>query len=357
MNDPRYIDEERISFREVIEKVKGLIYYLFLHWKKIVLGSLIIAGLRITYEVLRDPIYTAETTFIIEVGEGDMSQLGSLASVVGINLNSISDDSQLFDTDHIVELYKSYKMLKLAFLSRLDGEYSERLITRYAKEKKILKRWHRDADLENFSFEISVADMGVKHDSLLMEVIDDFKKEQLIIAKPNRKLMILSVKVEDDDALFAESFNSVLVKIVNQFYESTSTKKTGENLRILKSQADSTRIILDHSLDQLAKISELQPNPNPLYYTNQVPFQKLQIDIEASASVYEEIVKNLEMAKITHRNKKPLIQIIDEPVRPLSIDKDRPLKMIAISGLIGGLFMLLFFIFKYVWEKLMQTSR
>jgi capsule polysaccharide export protein KpsE/RkpR len=169
--------------------------------------------------------------------------------------------------------------------------------------------------------------------------------------------MILSVKVEDDDALFAESFNSVLVKIVNQFYESTSTKKTGENLRILKSQADSTRIILDHSLDQLAKISELQPNPNPLYYTNQVPFQKLQIDIEASASVYEEIVKNLEMAKITHRNKKPLIQIIDEPVRPLSIDKDRPLKMIAISGLIGGLFMLLFFIFKYVWEKLMQTSR
>ena len=77
MNDPRYIDEERISFREVIEKVKGLIYYLFLHWKKIVLGSLIIAGLRITYEVLRDPIYTAETTFIIEVGEGDMSQLGS----------------------------------------------------------------------------------------------------------------------------------------------------------------------------------------------------------------------------------------------------------------------------------------
>jgi len=72
--------------------------------------------------------------------------------------------------------------------------------------------------------------------------------------------------------------------------------------------------------------------------------------------VYEEIVKNLEMAKITHRNKKPLIQIIDEPVRPLSIDKDRPLKLIAKSGLIGGLFMLLFFIFKYVWGKLMQTS-
>ena len=357
MNDPKYIDEERISFRDFIEKVQGLIHYLLLHWKKMVLGTLIIAGLRISYEVFRDTIHTAETTFIIEVGEGNMSQLGSLASVVGINLNSISDDSQLFDTDHIVELYKSYKMLKLAFLSRLDDENSERLITRYAKGKKLLKRWHRDAELENFSFEIPVADMGVKHDSLLMEVIDDFKEKQLLIAKPNRKLMILSVKVEDDDALFAESFNSVLVKIVNQFYESTSTKKTGENLRILKSQADSTRIILDHSLDQLAKISELQPNPNPLYYTNQVPFQKLQIDIEASASVYEEIVKNLEMAKITHRNKKPLIQIIDEPVRPLSIDKDRPLKMIAISGLIGALFMLLFFIFKYVWEKLMQTSR
>ena len=60
--------------------------------------------------------------------------------------------------------------------------------------------------------------------------------------------------------------------MVNNFYERTSTKKTGENLRVLQNQADSTRIILDHSLDQLAQISELQPNPNPLYYTNQVPF-------------------------------------------------------------------------------------
>jgi capsule polysaccharide export protein KpsE/RkpR len=198
--------------------------------------------------------------------------------------------------------------------------------------------------------------MGVKHDSLLIEVIDDFREKQLIIAKPNRKLMILSVKVEDHDPFFAEKFNTFLVEIVNNFYEKTSTKKTAENLRILQNQADSVRIILNHSLDQLAKISELQPNPNPLYYTNQVPFQKLQIDIEASAAVYEEIVKNLEMAKITHRNKKPLIQIIDEPVKPLSIDKARPLKLIATSGLIGGLFMLLFFIFKYVWRKLMQIS-
>ena len=111
MNSIKYIDDERISFRDFIYKVKGLFNYLSLHWKKLVLGSLFIAILKITYEVFRDPIYTAETTFIIEVGEGDMSQLGSLASVVGINLNNISDESQLFDTDHIVELYKSYLSL------------------------------------------------------------------------------------------------------------------------------------------------------------------------------------------------------------------------------------------------------
>ena len=67
-------------------------------------------------------------------------------------------------------------------------------------------------------------------------------------------------------------------------------------------------------------------------------------------------IKNLEMAKITHRNKKPLIQIIDEPIRPLSIDKSRPIKLIATSGLIGGLFMLLFLTLQYVWKKLMVIS-
>jgi hypothetical protein len=359
LNEPnKYITEDRISFRDVIAKFARLGTHLRHHWRVIAIGSVLITGLRISYHLLTDPIYTAETTFIVDAGGGGggMGQIGSLASIVGVNLNSISDDSQLFDTDHIVELYLSYNMLKKAFLSYTDDRHQERLITRYAREKKILKKWNKKDELKDLSFEITEGAMGIKHDSLLMEVIKDFKENQLSVGKPDRKLMILKVTVADKDPVFAKRFNEVLVSIVNNFYETTSTKKTGENLQILQTQADSARFVLDNSLDKLAKLSELQPNPNPLYFSSQVPYQKLQIDIEASAAVYEEIVKNLEMAKVSHRNKKPLIQVIDTPVLPLKIDKERPLKLIVISSIIAGMLMTLFIIIRYVWKELLQES-
>jgi uncharacterized protein involved in exopolysaccharide biosynthesis len=70
--------------------------------------------------------------------------------------------------------------------------------------------------------------------------------------------------------------------------------------------------------------------------------KSIQIDIQASAAVYEEIVKNLEIAKINDRNNTPLIQIIDQPRYPLEIAE---IKLTV--GIVFGAF--LFFIVGFVW--------
>jgi uncharacterized protein involved in exopolysaccharide biosynthesis len=74
-----------------------------------------------------------------------------------------------------------------------------------------------------------------------------------------------------------------------------------------------------------------------------VPYQKKQIDVQANAAIYAEIVKNLEISKISLRQETPLIQLIDEPILPLEFDKAGKI-MSALIGLVSGVFLGLFWI-------------
>ena len=56
------------------------------------------------YKFLKKPVYMAETTFVIDSGsESSSGQFSSIASIVGVNLNALSDASSLFQTDNIIE--------------------------------------------------------------------------------------------------------------------------------------------------------------------------------------------------------------------------------------------------------------
>jgi uncharacterized protein involved in exopolysaccharide biosynthesis len=60
------------------------------------------------------------------------------------------------------------------------------------------------------------------------------------------------------------------------------------------------------------------------------------IDVQANSAIYQELLKQLELAKVTHRNNMPLIQIIDSPSYPLENSRWKLLKTI-IYGMILGL--------------------
>ena len=134
----------------------------------------------------------------------------------------------------------------------------------------------------------------------------------LIVNKPSRKTTILEVGFNHKDEILAKKFNENLVEIVNNFYFKTKTLKTGLNLEILQRQADSIKIILDSSIMMLAETDQRIPNPNPLTKVSLVPYQKAMINVQSNGAIYQELLKQLELAKVSHRNKMPLIQIIDQ---------------------------------------------
>jgi uncharacterized protein involved in exopolysaccharide biosynthesis len=345
----KYLSEPEFSFKRLID---SFWVYLVAMWsiKFQVIGSALIVTLLLGgLKLVKEPQYTAETTFVIDgdsgAGGGDLS---GIASVVGINLGSFGQNSSLFQTENIIELYRSKRMLRDVFYDKYQGK---RMITWWGESKKVIKKWQRATNDEAFSFEVPAESLTVTHDSIVFEVIEKFREKHLVADKIDRKLSIISVKVSDTNEEFAQQFNAKLVTHVNDFYTQTRTKKTGDNLFVLQRQADSVRQVLDSSLFLLAQATELIPNANQLYQTNQVPLKKLQIDVQASSLVYQEIVKNLELAKISHRQEMPLIQVIDEPWLPLDNDIDSFLKTLVVSLFLGGFISFTAFSVRYFFQQ------
>jgi hypothetical protein len=328
--------ENKISLSFLYERLKDWISFLIDRRGLIILGTFCLLFFTISYNYLTSPIYFARTTFVLDnESESSMGDLSSIASLAGINASSFIDASSLFQIDNIQELYRSDKMIRKTLMSsvdELDGNFS--LIELFVKAEKLEKKWiSLGFDYNKMSSNKTPSRL---EDSLTKEIIKTIKENYLFVDKPSRKTTILEIGFNHKNEKLAKNFNDNLVKIVNQFYNETKTLKTGSNLKILQRQSDSVKNILDTSIMILAETDQRIPNPNPLSKINLVPYQKAMIDVQANSTIYQELIKQLELAKVTHRNKAPLIQIIDGPIYPLENSRWKLLKTL-IYGICFGL--------------------
>lgn len=342
-NQDNNFQEEKISLGFLIQGLKEWLTFLLSKANQIIFGSVTILFLTISSNYLISPVHYARTTFVLdnENSTGSMGDISSLASLAGINASSFIDASSLFQIDNIQELYRSNSMIKKTLLSEVNFENKNFLIIeRFIKAEKLEKKWKSlGVEINDFKFK---QPSRIK-DSLIKELIKVIKKDFLKVNKPSRKTTIIEIGFDHKDEILAKTFNENLVNIVNNFYYKTKTLKTGLNLEILQRQADSVKIVLDTSIMMLAETDQSIPNPNPLTKVSQVPYQKAMIDVQTNGAIYQELLKQLELAKVTHRNKTPLIQIIDKPELPLENSKWKLLKAV-LYGLIFGLSLTILFI-------------
>ena len=311
-------NEEKISLKNVFQGFKQWLVFIMDKRKKILYGSLITLALLLSYNYLKSPVYYANTSFVLENdASASLGSLSSLASMSGINTSSLMSASNLFQIDNIQELYRSNNMLRQTLLEdvTINGK-SQKLIDYFARAQKLEEKWAKEkVYLKDFYKHEKLYSRA--QDSVLKEAIKLIKKDFLIVEKPNRNTSILNVGFKHKDEVFTKIFNEVLVNKVNSFYYKTQTKKTAFNLNVLQVQTDSVKRLLDMSFLALAEIDQNIPNLNPLVKTAKVPYQKAMANLQANQAIYLEVVKQLELAKVTHRNKTPLIQIIDKPSFPL----------------------------------------
>lgn len=352
MPNPQHIIDDKITLRELINRMISWFEIFRSKWRFILIVVIIGAVLGALASMIKKPVYTAETTFVLEeTSMGGMGNMSGIASLLGFNIGSLGSGTGLFQGDNIMELYKSESMISKTLLSPfMEEDTSYRLIDRFIDFNKLETRWADEVDFSQLDFSLPREDFSVLQDSVVKEIVDDIKKRNLIVDKPDRKLSIIKVVIQSKDEAFSKLFNETLVANVNQFYHLTKTKKTGENLSILQTQSDSVRRVLDESIQRYARVQDQVPNPNPLLQSGTVASRSSQVDVQASIAVYEEIVKNLEIAKINHRNNSPLIQIIDSPRLPLEESRIK----LGVGIIVGAFLFFIFAIFYIYFTALLR---
>ena len=345
---------DEISVKDVIIKFRSYINYLKSKWVIIFIITFLggLAGL--LYSILQKPNYIAVCTFVIEESSkgGALSQYAGLASLAGINMGN--DGGGIFEGDNIIELYKSRLMIEQTLLSTATfNNKKELLIERYIDYNKLRKKWIEKDNID-IKFDSIASNFNRTQDSLMTDIVEAINRKILNVSKPDKKLNIVNVEVTAGDELFAKEFTNKLVENVNTFYINTKTKKTAQNLRVLQKQVDSVKNVLNSSISGVASAIDAAPNANPSLLALRVPSQKKQVDVQASTAIYGELVKNLELEKISLRQETPLLQVIDKPVLPLMINRVSKIKGILAGLFLGATIVIGFFIVKKFFSALMQ---
>ncbi|SDM17730.1 Wzz/FepE/Etk N-terminal domain-containing protein [Pedobacter antarcticus] len=347
-------DQDPADLKGIIVKCMEWFAYLKSKWLTILLCCVVGALLGFAYAYTRKPIYTASTSFVLEEEKSGGSALGSLtglASMAGVDL--LGGGGGLFQGDNIIELYKSRSMIRKTLLSKAFVNGSEiRIIERYIQYNKLREKWASNPQLKSIDFRDS-SRTTLKHDSLMAVIVKDIKDNILEVAKPDRKLSIIDVKIKSKDEVFAKIFSDNLVSNVTDFYIQTKTKKSLFNIGILQKQVDSVMGVMNNSIYSAASTIDATPNLNPSRQALRAPAQRYQFSAETNKAILTELVKNLELAKISRRKEVPLIQVIDSPIYPLERDNFGKLKGIIVGGFLGFILVVMILVIRRSIKQLL----
>lgn len=348
-----------VSLKEVILTIIDWCKYLFSKWIILIISGIIGGVLGFYYIKSKKVEYTAVTTFVLESGDqgGGLGQYAGMAAMVGIDLGGGSGGG-IFQGDNLLELYKSRKMIEATLLLPSTSDSSQLLIDQYLIMNNYKEQWQEQkSKLLNIDFKKTVTkDLLRERDSILQKVVQNINKKNLIVGKIDKKLSIIKIEVKSENEIFSKEFNDALVSEVNKFYITTKIKKSSDNIAILQHKTDSVRRTLYGAISSAAVAIDNTPNLNPTKQALRlVPAQRSQVTTETNKAILGQLLQNLELSKMAMIKESPLIQIVDNPIYPLRVEKPSAMKGAFVGGFLTGLLTVLSLVIMRSYSKIMNT--
>jgi hypothetical protein len=355
-------DNDEISLKELIIKIKEWISFLKTKKKTIFIAGIIGASIGLTIALFVKPTYKAVLTFAMEEdkgggGGGGLSGALGLASSFGIDLGGAGGGGA-FAASNLAELMKSRLLVEKVLLEPIviNGK-TITLAEYYIQINELSEGWEKNPSLKNIQF-LPNADrttFTLQQDSILQKIHKSLiDKEHLSIMQKDKKVTILSIEVTSENELFSKIFCESIAKETSDFYIETKSKKAKINVSVLQKQVDSVKNALSGAITGIAYETDNVYNMNPALNIKGAPSKLMQVDVQANTAILTNLVVQLELAKITLRKETPLIQLIDKPILPLQKEKLGKLKSIILGGFLAGFIYILYLIFGRLYRKIVS---
>ena len=346
---------EKISLKELLNIGKQWWQYLLSKWIIIIIFIFIGAGIGLLVSLLTPPKYTAHLSFALVEKSSGGGGLADLASSFGISGLMGSGSSGAFSGDNLLEIIKSRYAIEQTLLTPVNylGK-NENLVEVYIQFNDLRKDWlknKKNKELETLSYPIGQKreTFTRTQDSVLFTIYNRIvSSKSLIIARKDKKVSIVNVDFTSKDEIFSKLFVEQLMDQTYRFYKETKTSQSRANINMMQHTADSIKGLYEAALYKGAGFSQV--NINQALQFAAVPKIKQENNAQLYATVYAEVLKNLETLKLDMARETPIVQMIDEPHFPLLKEKFGKVKGILLGGILAG-FLIVSYLFGNLFIK------
>ncbi len=339
----QYNDE--IQLKDILIKLSE--YKEFLIKKKllILLFSLLCFIIAVLIAISSDVKYNAELTFVVEAEQQPGSSLGAMsgiASQFGFDIGGSSNTT--FSQNNILELLRSRGVVEATLMQNgiVNGK-NDLLIEHYININELKEDW--EDDITSLSFD---GKLTQTNDSISGEIWRYICENKLVIDLQSDDANIINLSYVSVNEEFAKQFVEGLIKQMSKMYVKYKTAQSINTLDFLQDRADSVFVELEIAEEEFAKVKDI--NQRIVKASGRLKELQLMRRVEVLNAMYLEIVKNLELSKITLLNETPIIQIIDKPILPLEEDKTSKSLAGIIGAFLGGFLSLGFFVFSKLFK-------
>jgi uncharacterized protein involved in exopolysaccharide biosynthesis len=322
----------------------ALLKTVFVARRFVIKTTILFAVLGIILAVVSPTKYTASSTFVPQLSEGQTnSPLGGLASLAGINVSAImggqpqeispslypqiaeSVPYRLALLDATVESNTSFRDY---ILSQSGGVAILPLLKKYTIGLPGLllnKQTDNNENLDTSLFQIT------EQDKDLFELL-----AQVVSIEVDDQEGLVSISVELADRMVAAELAQAATDLLQSNIIAFKSQSARNNLDFIESQFESKRKEFEEIQDSIAIFKDQNLNITSALYQNQLT--RLESQFTVISSVFQELAGQVEQAKIQVNKDTPIFTIIEPVSVPLERSKPKRTKTVIIWTFLGGVF-------------------
>lgn len=323
-------------------------------WKRklfIIKVSGIFACLGIVVALLSSVEYTAKCTMVPQTGEKNVSGgLSGLAAMAGINMGSLSGGEILSPKIYpvILSSIPFQKDLMKTPLTFSTIKEPVALLDYYTKpgcqRKSILGEIKKyTIGLPGVIIQLIRGEKGDKSMSLGTNTIQYFTKEEKQCSDILTQVLNLSVDSKDGsitlsaimpEALPAAQLAQQAQILLQEYITRFKIQKVQSNLDFVQQRYDEVKHDFESKQEEYASFRD--KNKNLSLATASIREEKLRNEYSLSLSIYTELAKQLEQAKIAVKETTPILTVIDPVLLPTDRSKPKRGMICIMFTFLGG---------------------
>ncbi|WP_346316638.1 hypothetical protein [Chitinophaga sp. YIM B06452] len=299
--------------------------------------------------------YVAALTFVLEDSkQNTLGAYSGLASQFGLDLGG-GGSNGIFSDDNIMEFLKSRLIIEKALLSPFTKDNRTlSLVDYYLEINGTRKAWGDNSAVKNLRYPVNSRrnTFTIQQDSVLNLVYEEIKNKRLNITKSDKKSSFIIVECTTEDEIFSKVFTERLVKEAADFYVRTKTMRSKLAVDKLQLKADSLETLLNRKTYSVAASQDM--NLNPARSMAGVSTELASRDKLVLQTMYSEVIKNLELSRMSMAQETPVIQVVDTPILPLKKERFGKFRGLIIGGFIAGFLAVLWFLLRKIYTEIMN---